>query len=736
VALFASLRGPGRSCERRILLVCIAGFCVLAGIVARLWEVQIVRSAELTQRAQEQYQDRVEILPDRGKILDRHGDMLAVSVERAEVIAYPRWVEGADTIASQLSPLLELPAARIAEKLTSGKGFERLKREASVDVGLAIDRMDLPGIDVAQGKTRIYPAGDCLAAVVGKTNTDHVGIEGIELSYDHLLHGEKGYRYLQKVNRGRSQPNMRWGETPPKAGQSVVLTIDARLQRIVKHELDRTIDAHDAKKGIAVALDPRTGEILAMVASGGKGRNESIGSALNLITGLQFEPGSTFKIVTYGAALEHGLYRRTDWLDAEGGDAHVGNRMVRDVEHLGLVTFDEAFIHSSNVCAAKVGLHLGSERLYRMARAFGFGTRTGVDFPGEISGFLPRPCNFSAPTLATLSFGYEVNVTPLQLACAYAAVANGGILYEPHVVKRIVDEGGKTVREVPARPVRRVLSQDSARVLRELMQGVVAEGTAKDAYVDRWALAGKTGTAKKTRESGRGYDNRYVASFAGFFPAWDPRLVLVVVIDEPREGGYYGGAVAAPAFREMVLRIVNTASIPVVAQTDRLVGPAPKWDAHSGAWNGFLNGRNLEPDSSDERAVDATLAAGASGEAPKPGHAGAAARLASGNLAGADADSALAAALDSLPAGPIVPDVVGMTLRHAVAALTALGHETRVRGTGTVVEQDPPAGTCVEEGSLVLLIATPRRDKEPEMEVTYATTAAAPSRAGVRGRTR
>lgn len=690
---FAALRGAGRQGERRILFLCLAGCLALAWVVAELWEIQIVRAEEYAARAREQYEDRVEILPDRGRIVDRYGDPLAVTVERADVIAYPRWIEEPARVAERLAQFIDTPVARIEEMLASGKGFQRIKREASVEVGIAIDSLDLPGIDVTQGKKRIYPAGDCLAAVVGKTDTEQKGIEGIELSYDKLLQGESGYRYLQKVNRGRSQPNMRWGEVPPKPGESVVLTIDTRLQRIVKYELDRTVRLHRAKKGLAVALDPHTGEILSMAASCGEDdARQSTASTMNLITGMQFEPGSTFKLVTYGAALEHALYRRTDLLDAEGGNAHVGNRTVRDVEHLGLVTLDEAFIHSSNVCAAKVGLKVGDERFFRMARAYGFGTRTGVDFPGEVGGSLPRPRNFSSTTLATLAFGYEVNVTALQLACAYAAVANGGVLYEPHIVKKIVNAKGKTVREVPVRPVRRVVSEETARILRELMQGVVAEGTAKGAYLDRWAIAGKTGTAKKTREGARGYENRYVASFAGFFPAWDPKLVLVVVIDEPREGEYYGGAVAAPAFREMVNRIVSTASIPVAPQNDRLVGPAPAWDARA-TWDGFLNERESARDRERAKAL-----------------AGAVARADSTALAAAaaDPDSASREAAARLAlAGTPLPDVTGMTVRRAMTILADRGHEVDVRGRGVVVEQRPPAGTRVEGASVVVVIADP-----------------------------
>ncbi|MFN0151378.1 MAG: penicillin-binding protein [bacterium] len=715
--LFASLRGPSRKGERRILFVCCVGSVALAWVVARLWEIQIARADEYAARAREQYEDRVEILPDRGRILDRYGDPLAVSVERADVLAYPRWVAEPAAVAATLARFIDTPVDRIEEMLTSGKGFQRIKREATVEVGIAIDSLNLPGIDVAQGKKRIYPAGDCLAEVVGKTDTEQKGIEGIELSYDKLLQGQSGYRYLQKVNHGRSQPNMRWGESPPKPGESVVLTIDTRLQRIVKYELDRTVAHHRAKKGLAVALDPNTGEILSMAAScGAEEARASTASTLNLITGMQFEPGSTFKLVPYGAALEHALFRRSDLIDAEGGTAHVGSRTVRDVEHLGLVTLDDAFIHSSNVCAAKVGLAVGDERFYRMARAFGFGTRTGVDFPGEVSGSLPRPRNFSSTTLATLSFGYEVNVTALQLACAYAAVANGGILYEPHIVKKIVNAKGKTVREAPVRPVRRVVSEDTARILRELMQGVVAEGTAKGAFLDRWAIAGKTGTAKKTREGARGYDNRYVASFAGFFPAWDPKLVLVVVIDEPREGEYYGGAVAAPAFREMVSRIVSTASIPIVPENDRLVGPEPKWTAKN-AWDGFLNEREGVRDRERAKSLAQSIA-----------------RADSAAIAAVEANPDTSAREESMRlalAGSPVPDVTGMTVRRAMSLLADRGHEVQVRGRGVVIEQIPAAGSRAEQGSVVVIVADPHaNDTAPAPMAVPASVRPRPLRSG------
>jgi cell division protein FtsI (penicillin-binding protein 3) len=610
----------------------------------------------------------------------------------------------------------------LTRRLTTASHFEWLRREVSPEVGTLVDRMSLPGIYTIPDKERVHPAGSNLSAIVGVTDIDDRGLEGIELACDSLLAGTPGWRVLQRVAGHSPQANFSWTDRSPEAGRSVELTINTRIQSVVERELERAVRESQARQGIAVVLDPRTSEVLAMSAVVGRGRGASVRPTMNLVTSMQLEPGSTFKLVAFAAAIEKKLFRRFDLIDGQKGYANLGGYVLHDSHASGLITFQEAFERSSNICTAKVANRVGEEGLYRMARRFGFGTRTGIDLPGEIPGLLRKPRDWSGRSLGTIAIGHEVTITPLQLACAYAAVANGGILYEPRVVRRVVDRAGRTVSEPPLRPVRRVISEETARMLREFMQGVVVVGTAKTAYLDRWTIAGKTGTAYKIAQGRHGYDSgRVVSSFAGFVPAWDPKLVAVVVIDEPA-GQLEGGMVAAPAFRAMVERLVSTSPVPLYAANASFVGPLPSREGFA-SWEGFLANRppreeegggvdgerqvaagTLSKDARDVRAVRnakdvrETRAAGDVREAKfvKAGRRSGARPAGEEEGEGALPDSAAA-----IPVGPEIPDLFGMSLRFAVQTLREAGFEPSVEGTGIVVEQTPAAGGFAPPGSRV-----------------------------------
>ncbi len=675
---------------------------LLAWIAARFGEIQIRKSDEYRDLARRQHLDKIALPTDRGLILDRNGEILAVSLDCVSVVANPSQVKGATAVAERLAPLLHEPSRAIARRLTTVSHFEWLKREVSHEVGEVVERMRLPGIYTIPDKQRVHPGGQKLSAIVGVTDIDDRGLEGIELACDTLLAGTPGWQVLQRVAGHSPQANLSWTGRSPEAGRSVELTINTQIQTVVELELGRIVRESGARRGIAVALDPRNGEVLAMAASVGRARDAAVRPTMNLITSMQLEPGSTFKLVAFAAALEKRLYHRTDLINGEKGRANLGGYVLHDAHPNGLISFQEAFERSSNICTAKVANRVGAEAVYRMARRFGFGTRTGIDLPGEIPGLLRKPRDWSGRSLGTIAIGHEVTVTPLQLACAYAAVANGGILYEPRVVRRIVDRGGRTVKEFPARPVRRVVDEGTARLLSEFMQGVVVEGTAKKAYMTRWTIAGKTGTAYKVADGRRGYDQRrVVSSFAGFVPAWDPKIVAVVVIDEP-EDQLEGGQVAAPAFRAMVERLVSTSPVPLCAMDASFVGPAPSredfvsWEGflanrpprerEGGGGDGEVNGAAGTPSTDAKRARATT-----SRERRATGRAG--------QRAGAPADSAPA----PVPVGPEVPDLFGMSLRLAVRTLREAGFEPVVEGTGLVLEQSPAAGTPALAGSRVRL---------------------------------
>ncbi len=691
-----------RAGARRIAFLAVCGGVVALAVAVRLAQIQIRDRKELREKAMAQYLDRIELPMDRGKIYDRNGELLAVSLDCVSVVANPSEIADPGAVAERLAPLLEESPRELKSRLSTGSHFERLRRKVRPQVGREVDRRqkELPGIYTIPDKERIHPAGKSLAAIVGVTDVDERGLEGIELACETVLAGKPGWRILQRVNKQLSIPTMLWSGQSPEAGQSVVLSIDTGIQEMVELELERAVASCRARRGVAVVLDPDNGDVLAMAAAVGPSGGAAVRPTMNLITSMQLEPGSTFKLVAYAAALEKKLYGRHDLIDAGSGVVDLGPLVLRDAHARGLLTFQEAFERSSNICTAKVSLRVGEEPYYRMARRFGFGTRTGIDLPGEIPGILRKPRGWSARSLPTMAIGHEVTVTPLQLACAYAAIANGGILYEPRMVLRIVDRHGRAIRENPARPVRRVVSEETARTLQEFMQGVVVEGTAKRAYLDRWGIAGKTGTAYKPAGS-RGYDRtKVMASFAGFVPAWDPRLVAVVVIDEPA-GALEGGAVAAPAFRAMVERLVSTSTVPLHSNDAPIVGPSPAREDFVN-WEGFLASHppRMKRDSGDEgtERVDArTLPNARSAERDEERD--------DEQSQGVDVAGGAETAADSAGAGARVPDLFGSSLRLAVRTLIDAGFEPIVAGTGIVVEQDPPAGARALPGSPVALRA-------------------------------
>jgi cell division protein FtsI (penicillin-binding protein 3) len=679
-----------------------AGLAALVWIAVRLGDVQITRGEELKKKALSQHLDKVELPMDRGAIYDRSGEVLAKSLDCVSLAANPTQIADPDRTAAALAPLLGESPRALRRRMTTGTHFEWLERKVNPEVGRQVDALGLLGIYALPDKERVHPAGRSLAAIVGVTDIDEKGLEGIELSCETTLAGKAGWRVLQCVAGHSSLPTMLAAGRSPEAGQSVVLSIDVRIQEMAELELERAVREHGARKGIAVVIDPDNGDVLAMVAVVGPREAGEVRPTMNLITSLQLEPGSTFKLVAFAAALEARLFRRHDLIDAESGVADLGSLVLRDAHARGLLTFQEAFERSSNICTAKVALRVGEVGFYRTARRFGFGTRTGIDYPGEIPGILRKPRDWSGRSLPTIAIGHEVTVTPLQLACAYAAIANGGVLYEPRLLLRIVDREGRTIRENPPRPVRRVVSEETARVLREFMQGVVVEGTAKGAYLERWTIAGKTGTAYKP--AAHGYDRtRVMASFAGFVPAWDPRLAAVVVLDEP-SGAAEGGMAAAPAFRAMVERLVGTSPIPLRALGAPIVGPSPSREDFT-TWEGFL-GTHPPRMMRDEESDGAERVVPGSGE-------------------GAPAE---VAGLDSIAGGITVPDLFGASLRLAVRALRDAGFDPVVSGTGLVIAQEPEPGLRVQPGTRVTVRATPA-----EMLVAAATPAAQAARAARAG---
>ena len=419
---------------------------------------------------------------------------------------------------------------------------------------------------------RIYPKGELASQVLGFVARDGDGREGIELAFESALHGRDGSRVVGANARG-GLATLPGGEVRPAVdGANVVLTLDSTAQSVLERELESTVRRTNAQAATAILLDPRTGDVLAMGSypdydPAAPADSPASHRRLRALTDL-WEPGSTFKIVAAAACLEEGLATRHTLVESFERLELAGGHTLRDRKDFGWISLEETITHSVNTATAQMARQLGQRTMFEYARAFGFGCVTGIDLPGEVSGILRRPAYWSGRSLETISIGQEVAVTPLQLACAYAAIANDGLLVKPRIVREIRTTEGKREREFRVRPVRRVVSEETAHVLRDILVRVVEEGTGEKAAIPGLLVAGKTGTAQWFDHESGGYDrDRHVSTFAGFAPAEDPRVVGVVFVDRP-DGAGDGGLVAAPCFRRIVEGTMLARRAPMIARTD------------------------------------------------------------------------------------------------------------------------------------------------------------------------
>jgi len=432
--------------------------------------------------------------------------------------------------------------------------------------GRRLDRLSLDGIGVVMEGRRFYPKGPLLAHVLGFSGMDGEGLEGVEHRYEPYLHGEKRMMVLQRDAFGHTVFPKGMMERSPTPGHSLTLTIDEVVQYIVERELEDAVGRARAKSGTMIVLDPKTGAVLAMAVSPRFDPNAV--SALNpdrwrnrALTDA-YEPGSTMKAMMAAAAIEERVVRPNTMVFGEHGRMTVANTVIHDHERLGWISFAQVIQKSSNIGAAKTGMALGEHRLYRYLQAFGFGQRTEIDLPGEGVGLVRDPKDWGRRSVASISIGQEIGVTPLQMVSAVAAIANDGMLMKPYVVSEIRDADNHILRQVPPQAKRRVISRETARSVTKILEGVVTDGTGTNAAIPGFRVAGKTGTAQKIDPRTGAYSaSRFVASFAGYAPADNPQLAMIVVIDEPL-GDTQGGAVAAPVFSRVGEQVLSYLGVP------------------------------------------------------------------------------------------------------------------------------------------------------------------------------
>lgn len=544
----------------------VFAFIVLGffSVFARLFQIQIIDYEEYKKKAIQQHESRVVLRAVRGNIYDRNGRIIASTISRFSFAIDPKVLTDnkvRESIAKSLSKITKEDKDEIFNRIKTHKSsFMWLVRNISGTDALAMLKYeDHNGFIVKKEPARNYSFGDAASQTIGFTDIDNNGLIGIELAFDSILRGKDGYAIMNRDGLGHLRPMADLPRKEPKHGHSIQLTIDILLQRIVEYELKQGVANAQAQSGAVVAIDPATGEVMAMASypnfNPNKLRINDPNTMKNRAIGDLYEPGSTFKVITAAAAINEGLIEADDMVDGLNGTQQYKDHTIIDDHPLGRVTFREAFAKSSNIVLSNLALRLPGNSFYKYIRDFGIGINTAIELPGEVSGRLRKVEQFNASAQMFAGFGYGIALTPLQLAMVYATVANKGALYKPYVVKNIFNSEGERMRQVVPTKVRNVITAETAEKLSRLLVNVVDNGTGINAKINGIKVAGKTGTAQQLVDGS--YKNKqYTASFAGFFPADNPKLAMVVILDKP-QNNYYGGSVAAPIFRNIAQRWIS-----------------------------------------------------------------------------------------------------------------------------------------------------------------------------------
>ena len=651
--------------KRRIVVAAVIFGLWAAAIEARLVYLQVYSHADLVAKASKQQMHRIEAPAERGDIVDRKGRVLATSVDADSIFAVPSEIENADEAAAKLCAAFGDCTAKERQGLSDRLHQPRwtyVRRQVPPDEKRRVEALNLDGIKFMKESHRFYPNTELAAHLLGYVGVDNVGLGGIEAAYDAQIRGKPGTVLIQTDARQHAFSTR--VTRLPTAGSTVELTVDEFLQHVAERELHAGVIANHAAGGSAIIMNPHTGEILAMANEPTFNPNayrdsQELERRNRAVLDL-YEPGSTFKVVTASAAIEEKVMPLDTMIDTNPGQIRIDRtRVVHDMRNHGVLSFSDVIVESSNVGAIKIGLKVGTERMSDYVRRYGFGHPVSSDFPGESSGIVWKPEKMTDSALASVSMGYQIGVTPLQMAAAVSAVANQGQRVEPRVVRAIYRDNRRY--GIQPKIVQRTTSVDTAATLTTIMEGVVERGTARAAQIPGYTIAGKTGTAAKL-VNGHYSHSDYNASFVGFLPSRDPAVTIIVVIDSPHGAGYTGGVVSAPVFKR------------IAESTLRYLGIGP----------------TINP-------APAVLVARHSDEPNLPTSA----RL--------SAEPVVSLVADAEPG--TIPDLRGLSARQAVRTLVKLGLIARMSGDGVVVTQEPAAGTPLESGGVCRLVLerTPRR---------------------------
>ncbi|MET0500826.1 MAG: penicillin-binding protein [Candidatus Binatia bacterium] len=631
-------------------LLFLALFVVVGG---RAFQLQILQGDKLKRLGERQHLKEWIVLPKRGSVMDRSGEPLALSLEAQSVYARPHRIQDPASMSQALAKILNLNLSEVKQKIASGKPFVWIKRQIAPQEATQIQSLNDDGLGMFYEPNRYYPQGQLAGQVLGSVGRDSEGLEGLELRYNEYVRGETGSSVVERDALGRRVLVQGVERLQMPAGGDMHLTLETSIQHLAERELEATINKYRAKAGIAIVVEPFTGQVLALANypsfNPSNFSKQSAQQRRNRAVTDSFEPGSTFKTILAAAALEEGVVGKDDLFYCEMGKYPYAGKIIHDTHPYGWLPFSKILQVSSNIGFTKVAEKLKKERYAKYIEKFGFGQPTGIDVPGEVPGLLRKADSWSAIDLATHAFGQGISATPMQMVMAYAAIANGGFLMRPYLVHRVVGPRGEVLLENQPQLVRRVVSEKTARLLASMLKEVTNEGgTGTMARVEGFEVAGKTGTAQKADLVHGGYAaNKRVGSFVGFVPAEDPKLVALVLVDEP-EVNVYGGIVAAPVFRNIAQGALR--HLAVAPQKAEFI-PAPVGETESPLRRAPKKHNEITADNGTEG----------------------------------------------------VPDFVGLSLREAVEKARALRVKVKMRGNGYVVRQSPaPGGRWSEEDVLVL----------------------------------
>ena len=683
--------------RKRVACLFLLIAVIMSGLGFRLMYLQFYRSNWLTENAIDQRVRDIPVEAKRGTIFDRNGRELGVSISSESVYAIPAEIVDVEGTAARLAAILTLDRDKLAAKLKRRQAFTWVKRKVDGEIAKEVHMLNLPGIGLTQENQRYYPNDNLAAHILGFTGIDSQGLDGVELTFDSYLKGRSGSIVVEYDARGQEIPYASHQFIKPIEGHNIYLTIDIVIQQIIERELEKVMQDTKAQAATIIAIEPSTGEILALANRPDYNPNRFAEFSpklwRNIAVSNAYEPGSTFKIITTTAALgEKVVSLNESFFDP--GSVEVQGRTIhcwKDGGH-GSQTFQEVVENSCNVGFVNVGLRLGVDSFYKYFTAFGLGKHTNVDLPGEAKGIVIEKSQVKPINIATMSMGQSIAVTPLQLVTAVAAVANDGQRLRPQIVREVKGKDGEIIRSFTPDIINQVVDVATAQEVKKVLESVVANGTGKNAYIEGFRIAGKTGTAQKVGAGGY-MPGKYVASFVGFAPADKPQIVMVVIIDEP-VGIYYGGQIAAPVFTGIMNDVLQYLKIaPKIAEADanttketHVVVPSVINLLVAEATQELKkSGLSVRVEETGERVAD---------QIPKPG-----------SRMPKDSSVLLYTMTPRYGAGEItVPDCTGQSLREAADTLAEVGLRIKPIGVGTkAIKQEPLAGTKVLPGSEITM---------------------------------